>query len=414
MKNACTYRYAIKIAISVFCLVFAGLTLRADDASEAADAYNRGKNELQRKDFDKAIAEFSKAFELQPKEAKYQGMLAVTLLENGDTEKGMAALKAAIELHPNDAGAKYQPQTDKVLSPEAIAHGREQVRKMLADRPTMAKYAEEAAFLRDWAVRKFAGEDLGSLIDWDPEPPLDSDAEHAAPDENHHGSIQVHPNYVRGRKTGRPRGFEDLWAGAIYELHNINFAKHFVKLHEQAAEGKVTKEEFVGGIVKHEVVAAQQARAFYLQVFLPFASKQKLATHPSLWFADWWDQPDEALKGFTNKSAYPWQPYARQFDWLTVERLFRLTEYNRASELLKTMCEESSGEEDHADVHFWLGRCHLKLKQNEKAVEEFTNAIKFLPDEADYYHYRAQAYEQLGDKEKSAADEKKFKDLEGK
>ena len=132
------------------------------------------------------------------------------------------------------------------------------------------------SFCAIWAARKFAGEDLGSLIDWDPEPPTDSDAEHTAPDENDHGSIQVHPNYTHGRRAGRPRSFEELWAGAIYELHNINNAKHFVELHEQAAEGKVTKEEFVGGIVKHEVVAAQQTRAFYLKVFLPFAAKQKL------------------------------------------------------------------------------------------------------------------------------------------
>ena len=187
----------------------------------------------------------------------------------------------------------------------------------------MAEHAEEAEFLRIWAARKFAGEDLGSLIDWDPEPPTDSDAEHTAPDETSHGSIQVHPNYTHGRRAGRPRNFEELWAGAIYELHNINNAKHFVELHKQAAEGKLTKEEFVGGIVKHEVVAAQETRAFYLKVFLPFAAKQKLATQPSLWFAEWWDQPDEALKGFTNKSAYPWQPYARQYDWLTVDHLFQ-------------------------------------------------------------------------------------------
>jgi tetratricopeptide (TPR) repeat protein len=166
--------------------------------------------------------------------------------------------------------------------------------------------------------------------------------------------------------------------------------------------------------VRHEVVAAQQTRAFYLKVFLPFAAKQKLATSPSLWFADWWDQPDEALKGFTNKEAYPWQPYARQYDWLTVERLFGQADYGKTIELLKTMCDETVGQDDHADIHYWIGRCQMKLKQDKEAVEEFTTAIKLFPDDADFYRHRAEAYGRLGEKEKAAADEKKFKALSGK
>ena len=414
MKSVLFRVYAVALAVGMIGLAFAVQIVRGDEAADAADAYRRGAHALARKRFDQAIGDFTAALKLHPKEAKYQGMLAAALLEKGDYEQGIAALKTAIEMHPNDVGMNYKAMSGKELLPAAREHGREQVRKMIEDRPAMAEHAEEAEFLRIWAVRKFAGEDLGSLIDWDPEPPTDSDAEHTAPDETDHGSIQVHPNYTHGRRAGRPRSFEELWAGAIYELHNINNAKHFVKLHEQAAEGKLTKEEFVGGIVRHEVVAAQETRAFYLQVFLPFAARHKLHTQPSLWFAEWWEQPDEALKGFTNKSAYPWQPYARQYDWLTVERLFRQIEYDKAMQLLTSMCDESNNQDDHADIHLWLGRCRMKLKQHKEAVEEFTTALKFIPDYADVYHYRAEAYEELGEKEKSAADEKKFKELSGK
>jgi tetratricopeptide (TPR) repeat protein len=385
-----------------------------DDAAGAAGAYRRGNRALGRNRYDQAIADFTEALKLQPKEAKYQGMLAAALLEKGDYERGTPALRAAIEMHPNDVGAHYKPTTDKPLSDAALEHGRKQVQKILADRPAMAEHAEEAEFLRSWAARKFAGEDLGSLIDWDPEPPTDSDAEHTAPDEREHGSIQVHPRYTRGRRAGQPRSFEELWAGAIYELHNINNAKHFVKLHEQAAEGKLTKEEFVGGIVRHEVVAAQETRAFYLAAYLPFAAKHGLATQPSLWFAQWWDQPDEALRGFTNKSAYPWQPYARQYDWLTVERFFGRAEYDKAMQLLGTMCDESDGQDDHADVHLWIGRCHMRQNQYQKAVDEFSTALTLLPDYPEVYRRRAQAYERLGEKEKAAEDEKKYKELKGK
>jgi tetratricopeptide (TPR) repeat protein len=406
--------YRFFLVIVAFGAITTEPIVRGDDADDAARAYQRGSRALGRKRFDRAIAEFTEALKLQPKEAKYQGMFAAALLENGDFEKGIPALKAAIEMHPNDAGVRYKPTSDKPLSDAALTHGREQVRKMLADRPAMAEHADEAKFLRDWAARKFAGEALGSLIDWDPEPPLDSDAEHTAPDEKEHGSIQVHPRYTHGRRAGQPRSFEELWAGAIYELHNINNAKHFVKLHEEAVDGKLTKEQFVGGIVRHEVIAAQETRAFYLAVYLPFAAKQKLATQPALWFAQWWDQPDEALKGFTNQEAYPWQPYARQYDWLAIERHFRRAEYKPALELLATMCDDSDGHDDHADVHLWIGRCRTRLNQHQEAVEEFTAALQLLPDYAEVYRRRAQAYQRLGEKEKAAADEKKFKELKGK
>jgi tetratricopeptide (TPR) repeat protein len=410
MKNSLFRRGMPVGAILAIVFLFSS-SLHAEEAADAQESFERGTRELAKKRFDSAIAEFTEALKLRPTEAKYHGMLAAALLEKGDYEKGVPELKTAIELHPNDVGAKYRSQSDKKLSDAALKHGREQVKKMLADRPAMAEHPAEAEFLRKWATRKFAGEDLDSLIDWDPEPPTDSDAEHTAPDETSHGSIQVHPNYMHGRKEGQPRNFEELWAGAVYELHNINNAKYFVELHKKAADGKLTKEEFVGGIVKHEVVAAQETRAFYLNVFLPFAEKQKLATQPSLWFAQWWDQPDEALKGFSNRSVYPWQPYARQYDWLTVDHHFKTLEYEKAIQLLKEMCEDIEGQDDHADVHLMLGRCRMQLNQHKEAVEEFDTAAKMIPDYADIYRYRAEAYFKLGEKEKAQADEAKFKEL---
>ena len=66
-----------------------------------------------------------------------------------------------------------------------------QVAQMLHDRPAMAEFEKDAEFLRDWAARKFAGEDFGELIDWDPSPPLHSDAEHLAAGDGEHAAILV-------------------------------------------------------------------------------------------------------------------------------------------------------------------------------------------------------------------------------
>jgi tetratricopeptide (TPR) repeat protein len=392
-------------------VVFSTAVLPAD---EAEDTYQRGLKVLGQGNFDQAAADFSEAVKLKPDEAKYYGMRATAWLRKGDYNQGIADMKTAIRLNSNDLGANYQPSSNKELSPEALKHGRKQVDKMLVDRPAMAQYGEEAAFLRSWAARKFAGEDAGSLIDWDPTAPLHSDAEHIAPEVNLHGSILIEPRYTDGPKQGQPRSFEELWAGAVFELHNINYAKEFVRLHKEAEQGKVSKNNYVSGIVKFEVLAAQQTRAYYVQEFLPFAAKKKLPTDPGLWFASWWVQPDEALKQFTDKNAYPWRPYARDHDWATVDRYWRRRRYDRAINLLKQMCAESEGMPDHAEVHLWLGRCRIQQGQYDLAVQELTASIRLDPFDPVAFRNRARAYRLLNENERADIDQKRAEELEKK
>lgn len=392
-------------------VVFSTAVLQAD---EAEDAYQRGLNALGQGRFDRAIADFSDAVKLKPDEAKYYGMRGTSRLRKGDYESGIADLKAAIRLNTGDLGENYQPSSNKELAPEALQHGRKQVEKMLEDRPAMAQFGDEAAFLRSWAARKFAGEDLGSLIDWDPTPPLHSDAEHFAPEGKLHGAILIEPRYENGPMRGQPRSFEELWAGAVFELHNINYAKEFVRLHKEAADGKIAKDDFVSGIVKYEVLAAQQTRAFYVQMFLPFAAKKKLATDPALWFASWWIKPDEALKYFTDKTSYPWRPYARDHDWATLERYWRRRRYEKAILLLKQMCAESEGMPDHAEVHLWLGRCRMQLGEYSLAVEELTASIHLEPHDPVAFRARARAYRYLKETERADVDQKRAEELENK
>ena len=235
---------------------------------------------LAKGDFDAAIARLDEAVRLEPKQAKYRGLRGVAWLRKGDYAKGAADLKAAIALNPGDAGLHYQPSNGSRLSAEALAHGQEQVAKMLHDRPAMAEFGDEAKFLRDWAARKFAGEDFVEPIDWDPSPPLHSDAEHLAPGDGENAAILVEAHYTSGPKEGKPRSFEELWAGAVYELHNVNYAREFVRLNDEADRGRVSKEAFVAGILKYELQAAQRTRAFYLQRLSALGREEEAADRP--------------------------------------------------------------------------------------------------------------------------------------
>ena len=362
------------------------------------------------KRFEPAIADLDEAIRIDGNNARAWGMRGAARLHLGDYQQGAADLNKAIALNPQDAGANYKPLAEKPLSEEALRHGRQQVEQMLRDRPAMAEMFEDTAVLRQWAARKFAGEDFGEPIEWDPTPPVDSDAENVAPIGGRRGRIRVAALHQYGPEEGKPRNFEQLWAGAIFELHNINYARQFLKLHQQAARGEVTKEEFVAGIWRYEYQAAQKTRAFYVQVFLPLAAAKKLKTDPGLWFASWWEEADEALAHFADKSAYPWRPYARQYDWATVRRLYHDGKFDQTLKLLQQMLADKSYH-DHCDVHLWIGRCYMEIGSPQQAIQPLTAAISIDPNRLAAYLLRGDAYTQLGEKSKAEADYKKAREL---
>ncbi len=393
-------------------IMAAALAAAAALGADQSDlVYQQAGQSIHRGDFDGAIRQLDEAIRSAPKEAKLRGLRGVAWLRKGDYTKGTADLKAAIELNPGDAGQQYRPSSTAALSAECIRHGEEQVTRMLHDRPAMAQYSEETEPFRRWAARKFAGEDFAAPIDWDPSPPLHSDAEHLAPDGDTHAAILVAKNYTEGPKVGRPRPFEELWAGAVYELYNVTYSREFARLNDEADQGKVTKEGFVGSILKHELAASERTRAFYVNVFLPWAEKKKLSTDPSLWFCDWWDSPEHALEHFTNKADYPWHPYARTYDWATMHRYWRGGQIEKAQSLLREMQAEEAYEDEESEVSYWIGRCLARLDKPAEAVAAFSEAIRLDPENGPAYRARGEQYQKLGEKAKAEADLAKAKAL---
>jgi len=358
-----------------------------------------------------AIVDLDAAIKLGAKDPRVYGARGAAHLHLGNYGQGAADLQAAIRLNPEDAGAKYAPSTKKELPAESLRHGQEQVRRMLRDRPAMARFGKETAFLEQFAVRKFAGEDFGEPFDWDPTQPKDSDAENVAPVGGRRGLIRVEAVHSFGPKRGAARTFEELWAAAVFEFHNITYARKFLQLHQEAAAGKLTKAQFVSGIWKYEYLAAQRTRAFYVQVFLPWAEKKKLPTDPGLWFAAWWETAADALQAFTDKSSYPWRPYSRQYDWMTLQRLVRGGDFKKALALLGQMETEKVYTADVADLYCLMGRCHLELGKPALAVEALGKSLSRDPRKAEAYQLRGEAFQRLGQQAKAAADFAKAKEL---
>jgi tetratricopeptide (TPR) repeat protein len=176
--------------------------------------------------------------------------------------------------------------------------------------------------------------------------------------------------------------------------------------------GHVSKHDFVAGIVKCELRAAQETRAFYVRTMLPWFEQKKLPTEPTLWFCDWWDSPQNALRGFTDKSAYPWRPYSRTHDWATVNRGWRLGKIRKTLGMLREMHKEKGYEDDEAEVCYWSGLCLERLNRPNDAVTALDESIRLDSSDPEAYQARARILQKLGKADQAKADLDKAKQLE--
>lgn len=200
--------------------------------------------------------------------------------------------------------ALSQPKETRKLSSEDIQHGKQQVQNMLRDRPAMQKYVAsdgvekyvtEDDIIFQWAVRKFAGEDLSATIDWNPDPPHKPDgidADHGVPYRDKRGFIRVRKLYSSGPKKGEMISFEDLWAHVVFELINIANADKFSDVWERALMGNLSKEEWVRENTQIEFEAIMKMKEFCKNIWQPWASRNGFRIIPNSRFARRMSLPD--------------------------------------------------------------------------------------------------------------------------
>lgn len=197
------------------------------------------------------------------------------------------------------------------LSADRVAFGKEQVRKMLADRPNMAAQVGENDAICQWAARQFAGESTLNRVYWSSRHPTRANALHYPPTRERPGEILI------ALTDGvRMLPFEALWSCAIFELNNIANAPGFIAINARMLEGSIGRDEYVREHFRLEFLAAAKTRRFYLSIFAYRLQMERLDTQPELWFftdaflGDW----RRGLQFYDNRSWYPWSAYGPYYD----------------------------------------------------------------------------------------------------
>jgi hypothetical protein len=229
-----------------------------------------------------------------------------------DYDRGREFLKKAISSHANDAGIKYDPLQPADVDENDMDYGREQVAKMLADRPQMKLFLNSQDDLYWWAVRKFGAKMHDSRIEWNSAAPAGAEAQHRYPFANRPGSIQVRP--ISPEEGSESQEFERLWMRTAFELHNIEGARRFKQISVLALDKQIKKEEYVRAMFGVEYTAIERIRVWYADIYLPHAKKYNLETNPREWYCDFWGTESECFERYADRSGYPWVPYGKYYE----------------------------------------------------------------------------------------------------
>jgi hypothetical protein len=224
-----------------------------------------------------------------------------------------------LRTNPEQAGG-YARRSLTYGEPTAgdLDHGRGQVEQLLKDRPEMARLVTPDDEIFQWAVRKFAGEDVPGRILWDRELPAIAWADHRVPTPGKPARVRLRTAMPLGASLGPTRsfGFEELWSMLAYELHNVQSYQRFREVAEAARDGHLTRDGYVLENTRLEFHALQRTRAWYLDCFRPWAKKNGISTDGRIWRLDMPLTFPEFMEQYQDRSRYPWEPYLAYYDRL--------------------------------------------------------------------------------------------------
>lgn len=356
---------------------------------------------------------------------------AKSKFRSGDVDGAMESVLRAIALNPNDAGARWNENSDTPLSPEMLHRGEDQLKTMLKDRPSMGNCLSPGDDLWNWAVRRFAGERTGHLIEWNPADPGEADARCWRSKDGRFAAIQIR-DLEDIQALSPAEKFNRYWAFAVFELYNVSHgAGKDMGLIDDAREGKLTRDAFIVAALDQEMIAVQCSRMFYLKKFVPFMQAKNISTDPKWWYSFTFFLDDDSRLRYY-RSLHHWQHYGSIYDQLRLvsgsQELKRAQElqnagnvneameiveavlaadptstsalYFKGSLLLKSGDAEAALnafdqglelDELHTGLLYGRGQANVRLGRFEDASHDFTTLIKAAPNQPFGYYGRARA-----------------------
>ena len=224
---------------------------------------------------------------------------------------------ALLRINSVHAGGFEEKSASRIIQePGDISYGRQQIERLLHDRPKMGRRFDPNNPLHAWVAWRFQQKFNSLPIKWMGDFDRDKvNAYHSFRRKENAWCIFVSDTNRKGKDVGIPRNADELWDAVLFELENVANRPHIERLRGMARKGQITRRDFVLDITQLEWQASLRKRAFYTMVYFPWAQEAKMKPTFDGWYEDGITFKD-FLESLSGDEIYPWQVYGRQYDLL--------------------------------------------------------------------------------------------------
>lgn len=209
-------------------------------------------------------------------------------------------------------GCGGRPGNPAVLKQSDLAHGRLQVERMLRDRPVMRNLVQEDDELYRWAVRQYAGEQLGHPIDWNPADGKESICRFSS--QRLRGEICISKFSESKEKDPQPQSFDGLWGDFFIQTQYIETRRDRPELMLLAVGAGISREDFIRRNAELDFAAAQRTREVVLTVWKSWSEGKLLNPYLVEYYENLPVTFDEWLRFVETTSSYSSEQYGPIWD----------------------------------------------------------------------------------------------------
>jgi hypothetical protein len=201
-----------------------------------------------------------------------------------------------------------------------LQYGREQVDRVLQDRPQLQSVVTPGGAIDRWLVKAFAAPDLAYKLAWTNEsttPNVDTNAQSSAyPYGSDFSYIRVNGIYQSGATVGQQLTLEEILSGLVYELNNARNGEDEARFDRGAIFQTITRNDYIVAFARAEFGAFRGTADFYHTIWIPYCEDHDMTSSPKRWHDDYPGQTFENyLARYPRDFWYPWHFYGERYDY---------------------------------------------------------------------------------------------------
>jgi hypothetical protein len=278
-------------------------------------------------------------------------------------------------------------------------HGTEQLRRAIRDRPDLGRDLVESDKLWIATAYLFGGAGTDVRPVWSPdlgEAPQFGSLAHSDFESPKAPKISVAATW-----SGTAIDSDRLWEALVFELHNgVMHGDEAVSFSQRARSGVLSQEQYVLGIARTEFNAIRATRLFYVDVYLPWVCRRGKSSSLDVWHSFDVLTPDEYMGRFADRRAYPWVPYALEYDRIRAAALYAEQQFNAAVPFLERIAGNATSTPEKISAYRCLTTCRVWQKDYLAAMENVRKTLelqKRSQERADSHYRLGQLHQMAGD-----------------